>query len=347
MPSHAQFAKRSLIAAAIAVFVVSLAAAAWVVSDVVLLAFFGALLALILHAIAAFVQRWTGMPTQWAVVLVSCVLAALALAGVYFLAAEASRQFDELSASVSSAWNNAVALIGNYRWSEKLLNSTLPADAFAGRIGGAFTSTLSGVGYLVVVVFIGFYGALEPEMYRAGLLRLVPLSSRHRAEEVLESVTRTLKRWLLGRLANMAIVGLLVGAGLWILGVPFVVPLAIIAFLADFVPYLGPIISAVPAILLGLGAEGGPRTAAYVAVLYFAVQSAESYLIQPLIQRRAVEMPPALLLAAQLASGFLFGVVGVVVATPLVVVVLVLVKMLYVEDVIGDTNAAVGADGGG
>jgi predicted PurR-regulated permease PerM len=123
--------------------------------------------------------------------------------------------------------------------------------------------------------------------------------------------------------------------GLHLLGVPFALPLALFAGLAEFVPYVGPIVAGVPAVLVGL-AEG-PELALWTAGLYVLVQSVESYLLTPLIQQRAVYLPPALLLFAQVVLGVTAGPLGIVVATPLAAAGLVAVNKLYVEDVLGDT----------
>lgn len=132
----------------------------------------------------------------------------------------------------------------------------------------------------------------------------------------------------------MLAVGVLTGLGLWALGVPAALGLAIIATLLDFVPLVGPIAAAVPAILLALTVD--PRTGLLTTLLYLVVQQIEGNLLQPLVQQRAVELPPALLLFALIGAGLLFGVLGVLLAAPLTVVIFVLVKRLYVRETLGE-----------
>jgi len=124
-----------------------------------------------------------------------------------------------------------------------------------------------------------------------------------------------------------------------LLGAPFAVALALLAGLMEFVPYIGPFIAAVPAILVGF-AEG-PELALKIGLLFLAIQMIESYVLAPLIQHRAVHLPPATILFAQVLMGAIVGALGVAVATPLAAAVMVAVSMLYVEDALGDKGAAV------
>jgi len=172
------------------------------------------------------------------------------------------------------------------------------------------------------------------------VVHLLPPSRRPRTRTVFAALGSALRHWLLGRIASMLVVGLLTGIGLMIFGIPLALALGLIAALLSFVPYIGPILALVPA--LAVAAGEGTQAVVIVLMIYGAVQIVESYLVTPLIQQRAISMPPALLIAAQVVMGALAGFVGVAVATPLVVVVIVLVQMLYVEDVLGDEVEVMG-----
>jgi len=162
----------------------------------------------------------------------------------------------------------------------------------------------------------------------------VPLPARPRAREVLAELKRTLGWWLLGRLCSMLVIGTATGVGLRLLGVPLALTLGLIAALLSFVPYIGPILAALPAVLIGL--TQGPLQAFHVLLFYVGLQTLESYLFTPLVQRRAIALPPALQLAAQVLAGVLFGVIGLALATPLTAAGQVLVRMIYVEGMLGD-----------
>ena len=143
-----------------------------------------------------------------------------------------------------------------------------------------------------------------------------------------------LRRWLLAKFISMAVVGVLTGIGLWLLEVPLAISLAVLASLLTFIPNIGPVIAAIPALLLAF--VDGPSKALSVALLYLAVQTVESYGITPFVERETVALRPALTLSAQLALGLLTGFVGVIVATPLTAVCIVIVQTLYIQDVLGD-----------
>jgi predicted PurR-regulated permease PerM len=161
-------------------------------------------------------------------------------------------------------------------------------------------------------------------------MKLVPAGKRSLIGEAMMDSERALRLWLKGQLIAMIIVGVLTGVGLWLLGVPSAMVLGLLAGLLEFIPFAGPIISAIPAILIALAA--GPDLALWVALLYVAVQQLEGALVQPLVQQYAVELPGVVLLFALIAFGTVFGAIGVILAAPLAVVTYVLVKRLYVQE---------------
>jgi predicted PurR-regulated permease PerM len=201
-------------------------------------------------------------------------------------------------------------------------------------VTGLASATLSVVVNVLVVFIIGLYLAAQPEMYAGGIKRLLPLRYRARAGEVLGVLDEALGRWLIGRCGLMLVNGGLTAAGLWLLGMPLALTLGLLAGLLNFVPNFGPVIAALPAVLIAF--LQGPQQALYVALLYVTVQMLDGYLLTPLVDRRSVELPPALTISAQVLLGLLFGFVGLLVASPLAATVMLLVKMLYIEDVLGD-----------
>lgn len=149
---------------------------------------------------------------------------------------------------------------------------------------------------------------------------------------MLDATGHALRLWLVGRGLSMLVVGILTAIGLWIVDVPLVLALAVIAALFSFVPFLGPIASAVPAVLVGL--VQSPAQALNVALVYGVVQLLESNIITPLVQVRAVSLLPAIMLSGQVIMGVLFGLIGLLLATPLLVTLIVPIQMLYVQDVL-------------
>jgi predicted PurR-regulated permease PerM len=172
------------------------------------------------------------------------------------------------------------------------------------------------------------YLAVDPAMYRNGFLLLMPPAHRQRVGEALDSAGIALRKWLVGQLGAMVMVGVLTAVGLAIAGVPMAIPLGILSGILDFVPVIGPFAAALPGILLAFAQ--GPQVAMYAALVYITVQFLEGHLVLPLAQKWAVSLPPALGLLSIVAFGLVFGLMGVLFAMPLTVVAVVLVQKLYV-----------------
>src|SRR5690606_19472128 len=158
----------------------------------------------------------------------------------------------------------------------------------------------------------GIFLAARPQLYRTGLIKLVPEGARGNAATALDDCDTALRLWLKGRLLAMVVVGVLIGVGLWLIGVRSYLALALLAAVLEFVPFIGASLAAVPAILLALLA--GPEQARLVAGLFLIIQQLEGNLITPIIQQHAVELPAALLLFSLLAFALLFGVIGILLA---------------------------------
>ena len=154
--------------------------------------------------------------------------------------------------------------------------------------------------------------------------------------EVLSSTARALRAWLLGQFVSMIIVGAISWAGLSLLNVPLALGLAFLAFVLEFIPVIGPIVAAVPAVLVGLSQS--PMAGLWVALLYLGIHVIEGYVVVPMLQRWAVHIPPALTVIGVVAFGFIFGWLGVLLATPLMVATVVWVKMIYVESVLKEVG---------
>ncbi|MEX1063244.1 MAG: AI-2E family transporter [Balneolaceae bacterium] len=197
----------------------------------------------------------------------------------------------------------------------------------------AGTTFVDILGIIVVTVFIGIFFAVDPVIYKTGLTLLVTKKRVDRVSEALEVSANALWQWLTGQFISMAFVGISIIIGLSIIGVPLALLLGLIAGLFDFVPYAGPIAAFLPAILLAFSED--PQSGLLTALLYLVVQQLEGNVVTPLIQHQKVYLPPAVVILSIVAFGVIFGVPGVILATPLAVITMVLVGMLYVQDVLG------------
>jgi predicted PurR-regulated permease PerM len=350
---RAEFARRVVIVAGVAVLTVAVAAALYLAADVFFLAFLGLLLAVLLRTLSDALDRRTKLGPSWSLALVVFVLLVLSLAAATFLGTSVAAQADRLTDELPRAVEQLRAYLAGREWGQVVLEHVPTTESILtgerGDVATAatrfFTTTLGLVGGIVIVAFLGVYLAADPRLYTEGVLLLVPPRRRPRGREVIAAVGFHLRWWLIGRLIAMLSVGLMVGVGLWALGLQEFLVLALLAFVLDIVPYFGPIVAAVPAVLLAL--LDGTDTALWVVALYTAVQAVEGYLITPIVQQRTVELPPAVTILAIVVAGALFGLLGIVSATPLIVIVMVVVKMLYVEDALGEELGVPGADPAG
>ena len=325
-----EFTLRVLVVLALA----ALALFLWRVLDVLLLGFASVLVAILLRALAEPLVRRAGL--SWPLALGAAVLAVLAVLGgaLWLFGAEIAAQMTQLVDQLPRAWAGLRAVLQRSQLGAMLLSSFQEAGPNLAplldkltRLTAATSGALLG---LLLVAFGGVYLAANPALYRRGLLKLFPRAARAELEGALDDGAQALRLWLLGQLAVMVSVGLLTGLGLWLLGLPAPLALGLIAGLAEFVPYVGPIVSALPGVLLGLSA--GPDMGLYALLVYVVVQQLEGNVITPLVARRVLELPPALVLFSVVALGLVFGPLGLVLAAPLTVVLTVAVARLYVRD---------------
>ena len=337
-PSSSGFdlARHMLPSIALCIAVVLLVVLFCYLIDVLLLAFAGVLLAILLRTPATWLARHTRLSEGWALCIVIVVVFSLLGAAGWFFGHSLTQ---ELSTLVQR-WPQMLAKVrgrfAEYGW---LIGEIQPADwlkSDSGTLGrgiSAIAATFGALGSFVIIVFTGIFFAVNPGVYIRGLLQLVPLAQRPRAAEVVKAIGETLRRWLVGQVLLMVLIGSAAGIGLGLLGVPLAFALGLITGLLEFVPYVGPIMSAILAVLVAVGET--PELALYVLALFLVIHSLEGYVLTPLVQERAVYLPPAALLLAQVVLGILVGIVGIMLATPLAATFLVITQKLYVHDVLG------------
>ena len=195
-------------------------------------------------------------------------------------------------------------------------------------------STIEIAAGIVIILFMSIYIGADPKLYRDGIISLMPHRSRERGVQVLEAITLALRRWLVTQLIAMLVMGVVATAVLSALHVRAALPLGILSGLLQFVPMAGPLISAIPAIAMGF--VDSPEKAAAVLVAFYIIHFLESHLLIPLLMKEGVNLPPVLTVLTQAAMALTFGVMGLFVAVPMLVLAMILVKMLYVEDIVGD-----------
>ena len=304
---------------------------AWNLRTLLLMLFGAVVVATVFRAVADQIGKLTRCPERVSIVLSIIVILGSAVALVAIFGTQVGRQVDTLRETLPAAWRAFEARIGDLGLGDQLRrlaeSISAPGSTFSA-FGRTILSIGGGIADVLVVLVAGIYLAAQPRFYATGAVKLVPPAKRQLAIEAMQDSERALRLWLKGQLIAMVAVGLLVGLGLWVLGMPSALALGLLAGILEFIPFAGPILSAVPAVLLALAVS--PDLALWVVLLYFAVQQFEGLVLTPLVQQYAVDLPGVVLLFSLLAFGILFGVLGVILAAPLAVVTYVLVKRLYV-----------------
>ena len=320
----------------------------WQLRMLLLMLFGAVVIATIFRAVADAISRHTRLPGTVATIL-SVLLVLGTLAGLIALfGAQVAQQLKTLRETLPTAWQTLEQRIGDIGLSEQLdrlvATITTPGGGSLSGFGRTLLSIGSGMADMLVVIFAGIYLATQPNFYRAGAIKLVPSARRKLAAEAMLESERALRLWLKGQVIAMLVVGFLTGFGLWIIGVPSALVLGLMAGLLEFIPFAGPILAAIPAVLLALAVS--PELGLWVVLLYLAVQQFEGTVLTPLVQQHAVDLPGAVLLFSLIGFGMLFGTLGVILAAPLAVVSLVLVKRLYVIETL-DTPTPIPGEGKG
>jgi predicted PurR-regulated permease PerM len=301
---------------------------AWEAADALLLLFAGVLFAALLDACTRGLSTVLPLPRGFNLAIVSIAIA-LAVAGLMFWSGfSVAQQINDLLRALNQqlhALEQGMAALGVAPSGGGVNGSAIGQfgrlmfpnpDQFFGEARNAFTLAVGGIGEAVIVVLIGLFVAVDPSLYRRGIVELMPARRRVEAALILDETALYLRRWLLGQLAAMLLLAVLTSIMLALVGVPSPVLLGIQAGLFNFIPYLGAIIAGAPILLMTLPL--GTTTLLIVLGLYTVIHVGVGYAVMPLIQKQAVHLPPALTLASLVLFGVLFGVASVAVATPLV-----------------------------
>ncbi|MCP3383641.1 AI-2E family transporter [Bradyrhizobium sp. CCGUVB4N] len=328
----------------------------WYFAATLLLIFTGMLLGVGLNALTNALGRRVQLPHAARLAIVCIVLAAL-LAGVAYLGgATIAEQASVLSNTIKSQISHVRSFLENHGIDTSVFDlgnagsaasssgDTAPAPAAnqtshgplpgAGALassGGAIVSqtfkllfgAISAVGNIFIVLFLGLAFAAQPGVYHDGLLFLVPARHRIRATLIVDRIGETLERWLIAQIIVMIAVGVVTWIGLAIIGIPGSFILGIQAGLLAFIPTVGAIIAGVVVVLASLASGWIPALSALI--LFLGVHAMESYVLTPILQRQALDIPPATLFAFQILLGVVFGIWGLALALPLVAIAKVMI----------------------
>jgi predicted PurR-regulated permease PerM len=338
MKQHIPFTRRVVSTTAIVLLFIGMLALILYAIHFFFLVFASILFAVLLRAMTNWIHDKTKLPKGFALAISALLFFGIIFLTGWLIAPTIQQQIGELRDTLPASLERLKDQLNRTSWGSKAIeeidisqeNMMPETQEIVNKARTFFASTISIITDIFIVIVIGVFFAASPQQYQRGIVSLVPVSYRTRLWEVLDKSYETLKWWLIGKLLMMVVVGVLTGIGLMVMGIPMALALAVIAFFLDFIPTVGPILASIPAILIAF--LDGPMTALYVAILYFVIQSIESYLLAPLIFEKTVSISPVITLLSLVLFGILVGPIGVILAAPLVAVIQVFVRELYIKD---------------
>ena len=305
----------------------------WIIGDLLTILFAVVLLAVILHGVAELLSRHTRLP-YWAALPLVVIVIFVLFAGLILLAGPGlSYQAATLRQLLGVQATALHGQLSQHGWGRLILQQVptlLGGDktegglgvpsGFAGSVAGFLGSAFGLFGTTAVVLIAALYLAASPATYVDGVLRVVTVAHRPKARELCALAGGALWAWSAGQALDMLVVGILSALGLWVIGVPLALLLGVLAGLSNFVPYIGTITGAVPAVLLAFSID--PTRGLETIALYAVIQGFEGNVMAPMIQKRAVNLPPGLTILSQTAFGAILGIPGFIFATPITAAIL-------------------------
>ncbi|MCW3109660.1 MAG: family transporter [Segetibacter sp.] len=302
--------------------------------NVFLLILAGALIALFFHGFAELIQRKLHLQHK-ASLLISIISTFVIIALLFwFMGAKIQEQVTELAKTLPATISNAKRQLSTTALGQKIVEKTTSEDVYNkgyAFVGKFFNSTFGVFTDIYIVLFLGLFFTIAPKTYINGFLALMPKQAKQRAKYTIERIGFTLTKWLKGQIFAMIIAAILKGIALTILDIPMAIALALIAGILNFIPNFGSLISMFPAILIALTI--GINKAIIVTLVYLVIQIFEGNVIAPSIQQKLINMPAAIVIIAQLFIGLFAGVWGLILATPIVAIVMVVIQETYVKKI--------------
>lgn len=324
------FIRRALIVAAVAAAVFL----AWKLRFVFVLLFGAVLVATIIRAIAGPFKKHLRLPDAIAVAISVILIVAFVGGVVWMISSQITSQAEQMGEALPKAVATIDAWLGGFGMQHPVQSwlghvksdNSIIVSHFEGWVSSITLAMTS----MLVVVFGGIFLAAQPRFYGVGAIKLIPPERRALIGEAGRESAVALRLWLKGQIVAMVAIGIMTWIGFHFIGVQSPLVLAIIAGVLEFIPYAGAIASAVPAVMVAL--VQSPQLAVWTIVMYVVVHHLEAYVLQPVVQQWAVEVPAVIMLFSLMAFGLLFGFIGILFAAPLAVVSYVLVKRLYVVE---------------
>jgi predicted PurR-regulated permease PerM len=306
--------------------------------NVLLMIMAGTLISTFFHGLGDLIERKTKLRRRWAMIISVAGSFAILGALLWFMGTKIQHQVAELSSSLPHTVNNVKAKMAESPIGQKILDS-VDGDNSQKLMTTAqsFFSTSFGVlGNMYIMLFLGIFFTANPSLYKNGILLLIPSQNKEMGVHIMNRISLSLKGWLKGMMVSIVLVTILITTGLSIMHIPVALVLGLITGILELVPNFGSIIAMVPGVLLALTVS--TNTGIVVALIYIGSQTINANIVNPLIQKKMINLPPALTLISQLIMGALSGALGIILAVPLLAILIILIDELYVKRINGDDD---------
>lgn len=315
--------------AAIWIGVASAAFLAWQLRPAILMAFGAILLAMVFDLLTEAVSRLFHLPRGWSFAIATVIIIAVIVLCLWLFGMNLVQQFGQVMQRISAGEASFKAMLERMGFGTSLLDS---GNSLISSMLGNVVSTGTGlVEGAIIMLIASIYLAARPQAHLEGAADFFPPDSRKWFLRSLGAIGELLKEWILGQLVLMVTVGVLSTIAVAGIGLPNPIPLGLVAGLTEAIPYLGPWIGAVPALLVALTVSNGFGPVIITALAYLGVHLIEGYVVGPLIQRWFVGIPPAIMLLGIFASQLIFGFPGVIFGGPMAVAIFAAVKIVYLK----------------
>lgn len=309
----------------------------WLLFDVILIVVGAILVAVLLRLVAEPLVRYIKLPESAALLLAAVIVVGILSGTLYLFGSHLEAEFQDVLQRLDTAQRSITKTLQGSPLGKVLLShmggTNLSITDVLTRI---FTISASFVEAVIIAFIAGIYLAVHPTLYRTGLIKLFPARWRASGGETVDDVGNALRLWMLGQFVQMLLIGLLSAVAAWLIGLPSPLALGLIAGLLEIIPYLGPVLAAIPALLVA--ATQNVHAIVWTALAYTIIHQIEGNLISPMISRHVVFIPPAVILLGLVTTNFVFGTVALVFAAPMTVIASVIIQKLYVRDTLGEVT---------
>jgi predicted PurR-regulated permease PerM len=304
--------------------------------NILLMALAGVLIAVYFHGLADMITSKIKMSRKFALAISIGVTILLFGFLCWFVGSRVQQQVAELSNSLPQTIKVVRTKIANTPVGEKVIEYTSGNNSqkLLDTATTFFSTSFGIIGDLYIILFLGIFFTADPSLYKNGIIFLFPAEKKSTGRTILKKIETALKGWLKSILISIVLITILVAVGLSMAGLPGTTVLGLITGVLEIIPNFGPVIAMIPGILLALTIS--TKTAVIVALIYIACQTIVGNIAVPLLQKKIINIPPALTLLSQLIMGTLSGLMGIILAVPLLAIIIIVVNELYVKKQITD-----------